>query len=76
MLSPNDYRAVLRAIDEVRVGQREMAVILSGSDRHLTSIEASLSQMQITLHDTNTRISRLQQTTAEIKELLIRWLDR
>jgi len=37
---------------------------------------ATLAEHGVRLHDTNTRVRSLQETTGEIKELLIRWLDR
>ncbi len=67
--SQADYRAVLAAVNALGVNQRDQA-------ERLGRVEADLTTVKSTLHDTNTRVRSLEDTTIEIKELLIRALDR
>lgn len=62
MLPRDDFREFMEASDALRASQRDMA--------------AMLVEQRVILEAIDTRIGRLQHTTAEIKELLIRWLDR
>lgn len=67
--SQADYRAVLSAVNALGANQREMAETLRGHGNRLTSVELKLD-------DTNTRVRSLEDTTSEIKELLIQALGR
>ena len=62
MLPRDDFREFMEASDALRASQRDMA--------------AMLVEQRVILDAIDARIGRLQHTTAEIKELLIRWLDR
>ena len=74
--SQADYRAVLSAVNalganqrELALNQREMAATLVDHGKRLDSLETKVD-------DTNARVRSLEDTTTEIKELLIRALDR
>lgn len=67
--SQYDYRAVLAAVNALGVNQREMAERLGRVETDVTAVKADVK-------DTNTRVRSLEETTGEIKELLIRALDR
>lgn len=67
--SQADYRAVLAAVNALGVNQREQA-------ERLGRVESDVADMKVELTDTNTRVRSLEDTSSEIKELLIRALDR
>ena len=67
--SQYDYRAVLASVNALGANQREMNEALRENGAQLTRVESSLD-------DTNTRVRSLEDTTSEIKELLLRALDR
>ena len=74
--SQADYRAVLSAVNalganqrEIAVNQREMAETLLEHGRRLVSLETHAA-------DTNARVRSLEDTTGEIKDLLIKALER
>lgn len=67
--SQADYRAVLAAVNALSANQREMADTLRDHGDRLVSFESKLD-------DTNSRVRSLEDTTGEIKELLIRALER
>ncbi|MFN8031987.1 MAG: hypothetical protein U0Q47_01685 [Mycobacterium sp.] len=60
--SQADYRAVLAAVNALGANQREQG--------------ERLGRVEFDLRDTNSRVRSLEDTTGEIKELLIRALDR
>jgi len=74
--SQADYRAVLAAVNALGANQRDLA----GNQRDLAATLAGhgvrLNSLESKLDDTNTRVRSLEETTLEIKELLIRALDR
>ena len=45
-------------------------------ETRLDTVETRLTKVESTLDDTNTRVRSLEDTTGEIKELLIRALER
>jgi chaperonin cofactor prefoldin len=74
--SQADYRAVLAAASalgasqrELTFNQRETAATLKDHGKRLNSLETKMD-------DTNARVRSLEDTTSEIRELLIRALDR
>lgn len=71
-----DYRAVLAAVNALGANQREMADTLRGHATRLVGIEGRLTVLDSKMDDTNARVRSLEETTAEIKDLLIRALDR
>ncbi len=64
-----DYRAVLAAINALGANQREHAL-------RLGSVEDRLGSVQAKLDDTNARVRSLEEGQAEIKDLLVRALQR
>ena len=69
-----DYRAVLAAVNALGVNQREHAVRLGGIDGSLSAVDVQLNSIETKVDDTNTRVRSLEDTSGEIKELLIRAL--
>ncbi len=61
-----DYRAVLAAVNALGMNQRE----------HSQRLAAVESEVRTGFADTNARIRSLEEGQAEIKDLLIRALDR
>lgn len=74
--SQADYRAVLSAVNALGVNQREINDTLREHGRRLSNVEGRLGSVESKLDDTNTRVRSLEDTTIEIKALLIRALDR
>jgi uncharacterized coiled-coil protein SlyX len=64
-----DYPAVLAAVNALRVNQREHS-------ERLTRVESRLDRVEVTLDDTNTRVRSLEDSVGEIKQLLVRALER
>jgi uncharacterized coiled-coil protein SlyX len=64
-----DYRAVLAAINAVGANQRDMTLEQRDQGKRLASVESKLD-------DTNTRVRSLKENVGEIKDLLVRALDR
>ena len=71
-----DYRAVLAAVNALGVSQRDQAERLGRVAGRLDNIDIRLVRVESALDDTNTRVRSLKEATVEIKELLIRALDR
>ncbi|HNA51461.1 MAG TPA: hypothetical protein PLI79_11555 [Mycobacterium sp.] len=71
-----DYRAVLAAVNALGANQRDQAERLGRVETRLDTVETRLTKVESTLDDTNTRVRSLEDTTSEIKELLIRALER
>jgi len=67
--SQADYRAVLAAVNALGSNQRELA-------HRMGRVETRLDTVESKLDDTNARVRSLEDTTSEIKELLIRALER
>lgn len=64
-----DYRAVLAAVNALGSNQRDIAL----SQRELRN---DVADVKNTLSDTNARVRSLEEGQAEIKDLLVRALDR
>jgi uncharacterized coiled-coil protein SlyX len=71
-----DYRAVLSAINAVGANQRDMVDTLRGHDVRLRSVEGKVDTLSAKVDDTNQRVRALEESSVEIKELLVRALDR
>lgn len=71
-----DYSAVLAAVNALGVNQRDQAERLGRVAGRLDNVEVRLVRVESTLDDTNIRVRSLEDTTVEIKQLLIRALDR
>ena len=67
--SQADYRAVLAAVNALGANQREMAE----TQREMAGTQREQGRQLI---DTNARIRSLEETTSEIKELLVKALER
>ncbi len=74
--SQADYRAVLSAVNALGANQRDQAERLGRVATRLGNVETRLTGVESKLDDTNTRVRSLEDTTSEIKELLIQALDR
>ena len=64
-----DYRAVLTAVNALGANQREHSL-------RLAAVEAKVDDLGGQMADTNARVRSLEEGQAEIKDLLIRALDR
>ncbi|CAN5465645.1 hypothetical protein BH09ACT7_BH09ACT7_51950 [soil metagenome] len=71
-----DYRAVLSAVNALGINQREMSETLRQHGTRIDGVESRLAAVEIKIDDTNTRVRSLEDTSSEIKELLIRALER
>ncbi len=75
-----DYRAVLAAVNALGVNQREHSLKLTGVDSRLTGVESRLTTVESELaafrQETRTSVRSLEEGQAEIKDLLVRALDR
>ena len=74
--SQADYRAVLAAVNALGANQREHAERLGRVEKRLDSVDSRLTSVESKLDDTNARVRSLEDTTGEIKELLIAALER
>ena len=74
--SQADYRAVLSAVNALGAKQRDHAERLGRVETRLDGVESRLTSVEYKLDDTNARVRSLEDTTGEIKELLIRALAR
>ena len=74
--SQADYRAVLSAVNALGANQRDMAETLREHGKRLDGVDARLTSLEAAALDTNARVRSLEDTTGEIKELLIRALDK
>ncbi len=74
--SQADYRAVLSAVNALGANQREMAETFRDHGKRLGGVEVRLTSLETKMDDTNARVRSLEDTTGEIKELLIKALER
>ncbi len=74
--SRSDQRAVLAAVNALGANQREQGEQLGGVESRLGRVETRLDRVENKLDDTNARVRSLEDNTAEIKDLLIRALER
>lgn len=71
-----DYRAVLAAVNALGANQRDHSERLGLVDVRLDRVETRLDRVETKLDDTNVRVRSLEDSAGEIKELLIRSLER
>ena len=71
-----DYRAVLAAVNALGVNQREIPTTVREHTARLDRVEAKVDQLVAKSGDTNARVRSLDEGQAEIKDLLVRALDR
>ena len=64
-----DYRAVLAAINALGANQRDLTT-------RVGEVEGRLGTVEATAQDTNIRVRSLEDGMAEMKDLLVRALDR
>jgi uncharacterized coiled-coil protein SlyX len=74
--SQADYRAVLSAVNALGANQRELATNQRDMAATLRDHGTRLSALEVATTDTNARVRSLEDTTGEIKELLIKALER
>lgn len=67
--SQADYRAVLAAVNALGANQRDHA-------DQLRTVEVSQERLTRSHDDTNARVRSIEESVAEIKDLLVRALDR
>lgn len=74
--SQADYRAVLAAVNTLGANQRELATNQRTMAETLRDHGNRLSALEVSTTDTNARVRSLEDTTVEIKDLLIRALGK
>lgn len=74
--SQADYRAVRAAVNALGANQRELALNQRETAATLVDHGNRLNSLETKMDDTNARVRSLEETTSEIKELLIQALDR
>lgn len=71
-----DYRAVLAAINALGSNQRELALGQRQLSADVAEVRRDVASVKNTLSDTNAHVRSLEEGQAEIKDLLVRALDR
>lgn len=71
-----DYRAVLAAVNALGANQREIATTVREHTARLDRVEGKVDLLTTKSDDTNARARSLEAGQAEIKDLLIRALDK
>jgi uncharacterized coiled-coil protein SlyX len=71
-----DYRAVLAAVNALGANQREIATTVRDHTARLDHIEGKVDLLATKSDDTNARVRSLEEGQIEIKDLLIRALDK
>ena len=71
-----DYRAVLTAVNALGANQREHSLRLAAVEAKVDDLGGQMAGFGGQMADTNARVRSLEEGQAEIKDLLIRALDR
>jgi chromosome segregation ATPase len=71
-----DYRAVLVVISTLGQGQRAQSERTEAAEARLNAVETRLGSVEAKLDDTGGRVRSIENNLAEVKDLLIRALDR
>lgn len=71
-----DYRAVLAAVNALGANQRDHADRLNRVESKVNQVANTVDQLVSRSDDTNARVRSLEEGQAEIKDLLVRALDR
>ncbi|MCX5041727.1 hypothetical protein OG921_00795 [Aldersonia sp. NBC_00410] len=71
-----DYRAVLSAINALGANQREHSDRVHAVEDGLSGVEQALSEVQRTVTDSIGQIRSIDEHLAEVKDLIVRALDR
>lgn len=74
--SQADYRAVLAAVNALGANQREIAMTQRDHSKVLTAHSQMLADLKTGITETNSRVRSLEDGVSEIKDLLVRALDR
>ena len=74
--SQADYRAVLTAMNVLGANQREHSQRLAAVEAKVGDMDGRVADLSVQMADTNARVRSLEEGQAEIKDLLIRALDR
>lgn len=74
--SQADHRAVLAAVNALGANQREMAMTQREQSRILHEHSQAFAELKAGLGDTNARVRSMEDGVGEIKDLLVRALDR
>lgn len=74
--SQADYRAVLTAVNALGANQRELAEGQRQLKSDVADLKSDAANLKSQMADTNTRVRSLEDGQAEIKDLLIRALDK
>ena len=74
--SQADYRAVLTAVNVLGANQREHSQRLAAVEAKVGDMDGRVADLSVQMADTNARVWSLEDGLAEIKDLLIRALDR
>ena len=74
--SQADYRAVLTAVNVLGANQREHSQRLAAVEAKVGDMDGRVADLSVQMADTNARVRSLEEGQAEIKDLLIRALDR
>lgn len=74
--SQADYRAVLAAVNALGENQREHSQRFGRVEKRLGRVEDRLTSAHTKMDDTNARVRSVEDATSEIKDLLIRALER
>ena len=74
--SQADYRAVLTAVNVLGANQREHSQRLAAVEAKVGDMDGRVADLSVQMADTNARVWSLEEGQAEIKDLLIRALDR
>lgn len=72
----SDYRAVLSAINALGANQREHSERVHAVENQLSGVEQALSDVQRTITDSTGQIRSMDGHLAEVKDLIVRALDR
>jgi DNA repair exonuclease SbcCD ATPase subunit len=71
-----DYRAVLTAVNALGENQREQAAVLREHTAQLRDTNERVRSIESNLTSTDARVRSIEENVAEVKDLLVRALDR
>ena len=71
-----DHRAVLAAINAFAANERDLTIRVGDIEDRLAAVATRLDTVEATAQDTNARVRSLENDMVEIKDLLVRALDR
>ena len=71
-----DYGAVPAAINAFGENQRELNGRVNSVESRLGSVESQLATVEVKVDDTGASVSSIEEGVAEVRDLLVRALDR